>query len=158
MSITAQGGTSNAQILETLRQAHQRLDELESERTAPIAVVGIGCRFPGGVAGPEQFWQLLTEARDAVTEVPADRWDINEWFDPDVDAPGKMYTREAAFIDGVADFEPEFFRISPREALKLDPQQRLLLEICWEALEHAAIDPHSLRGSMTGFLMGLSLA
>ena len=156
MSDEGASDPGQARVLEALRRAHQRLDDLENERSAPVAVVGIGCRFPGDVSGPESFWQLLTDGVDAVQEVPAERWNINEWYDPDPDAPGKMYTRQAGFIDGVADFEPEFFRISPREALKLDPQQRLLLEVCWEAIEHAGINPETLRGSMTGFYMGLS--
>ncbi|MFK7967416.1 MAG: type I polyketide synthase, partial [Burkholderiaceae bacterium] len=156
MSDSQSPDVMQARVLKALRDAHTRLDDLEQQKHAPIAVVGIGCRLPGGVSGPEAFWQLLSEGKDAVGEVPADRWDIDEWYDPDPDAPGKMYTREAAFIDGMADFDPEFFRISPREALKLDPQQRLLLETCWEALEHAGQNPQGIRGSDTGFYMGLS--
>src|SRR4051794_28116261 len=98
----------------------------------PIAVVGLGCRFPGGANSPAAYWQLLRDGVDAVSEVPADRWDIDAYFDPNPDAPGKMYTRWGGFIKGVDLFEPQFFGIAPREAVSLDPQQRLLLEVAWE--------------------------
>ncbi|MBG86586.1 MAG: hypothetical protein CMO80_06765 [Verrucomicrobiales bacterium] len=123
----------------------------------PIAIVGISCRFPGGVDSPEAFWQLLEAGRDAVTQVPADRWDADQLFDPDPDAPGKIYTRDGAFIDGVADFDPAFFNISPREANLLDPQQRLLLEGTYLALADAGYEPFKMHGSRTGVFVGLSL-
>ncbi|MET0413613.1 MAG: SDR family NAD(P)-dependent oxidoreductase, partial [Polyangiaceae bacterium] len=121
----------------------------------PIAIVGIGCRFPGGVTDPDSFWQLLEQGVDAVTEIPKDRWDIDEWYDPDPDAPGKMITRWGAFLDHIDEFDPAFFGISPREAASVDPQERLLLETTWEALEHAGIRPDSLMDSNTGVYMGL---
>ena len=114
----------------------------------PIAVVGLGCRFPGGANDPEAFWRLLRDGKDAVREVPRERWDVDALYDPDPDVPGKTYVRQAAFLDCPVDqFDAEFFGISPREAVSMDPQQRLLLEICWEALEHAGQSPARLEGS-----------
>jgi acyl transferase domain-containing protein/acyl carrier protein len=121
----------------------------------PIAVIGIGCRFPGSVTGPEAFWQLLKQGRDAITEVPRDRWDIDAFYDPDPDAPGKMYTRWGGFVDNVDRFDPRFFGIAPREAASMDPQQRLLLEVAWEALEDAGQPPSALNGTRTGIFAGL---
>jgi myxalamid-type polyketide synthase MxaB len=120
-----------------------------------IAVVGLACRFPGATDA-EQFWRLLCEGRDAITEVPRDRWDLAAYYDPDPDAPGKMYARHGGFLDGLDTFDPLFFGISPREAASLDPQQRLLLEVCWHALESAGIPPSGLRGSNTGVFVGVS--
>ena len=116
-----------------------RLDDLTLARTEPIAIIGMGCRFPGGANNPASFWQRLHEGVDAITEVPADRWDIDDYYDPDPNSPGKMYTRHGGFLDHVDLFDPQFFGISPREAVSLDPQQRLLLEVTWEALEHAGL-------------------
>ena len=121
----------------------------------PIAVVGIGCKFPRA-AGPEAFWSLLQNGIDAVREVPADRWDIDALYDADPDVFGRMYTRHGGFIDDVDKFDASFFGISPREAEEMDPQHRLLLEIAWEALEDAAIAPDRLVGSSTGVFMGIS--
>ena len=148
--------STDRRVLDALRDAHQRLDEMERQRSEPIAVVGIGCRFPGGVDSPERYWELLSNGVDAMSEVPKDRWDLDAFYDPDPDAPGKMYVREAGFIDDAAGFDAEFFRILPREAVSMDPQQRLLLEVAWEALEDAGQSPDRLRGSDTGFFMGLS--
>ena len=102
----------------------------------PIAVLGIGCRFPGA-ENPEQFWQLLLSGRDAVTEVPPERWDVDAYYDGDPQAPGKTYSRWGGFLDRVDEFDAAFFGISPREARHMDPRQRILLETAWEALEHA---------------------
>jgi phthiocerol/phenolphthiocerol synthesis type-I polyketide synthase D len=122
----------------------------------PIAVVGIGCRLPGNVSGPESFWQLLVDGKDAVGEVPVDRWDGDAFYDPDPQAPGRMTTKWGGFLDDVAGFDADFFGITPREAVAMDPQQRILLEVAWEALEHAGVAPDSLNGSRTAAIMGVS--
>ena len=125
---------------------------LENE---PIAVVGLSCRFPGA-PNADAFWKLLRDGVDAIREVPADRWDVDELYDPDPDAPGKMITRWGGFIDDVDKFDASFFGISPREATEMDPQQRLLLEVAWEALEAAGVNPEEVRGSRTGVFVGVS--
>ena len=136
-----------------------RIAELEAalgSAREPVAIVGIGCRFPGGVRGPESFWQRLCAGFDAVREVPPERWPVDATYDPDPEAPGKIYTRQGAFLDEVDRFDAKFFGISPREAASMDPQQRLLLETAWEALEHAGIPPAGLAGSPTGVFVGLT--
>ncbi|MEM9218566.1 MAG: SDR family NAD(P)-dependent oxidoreductase [Cyanobacteria bacterium P01_F01_bin.150] len=124
----------------------------------PIAIVGIGCRFPGGVSSPEEFWQFLQAGGEGITDVPIDRWDVSNFYDPDPNTPGKTYSRHGGFIDAVDQFDPQFFGISPREATAMDPQQRLLLEVCWEAIESAGIAPQSLQGSATGVFFGVGMA
>jgi rifamycin polyketide synthase modules 1, 2 and 3 len=120
-----------------------------------IAVVGIGCRFPGGADSPEAFWELLLSGRNAVTEVPADRWDVDAFYDPDPDVPYRTYARHGAFVGDVRGFDAALFGITPREAAAIDPQHRLLLETAWHALEHANIAPDSLRDSPTGVFVGI---
>lgn len=121
----------------------------------PIAVVAVSCRFPGA-PDPESFWELLAGGVDAIREVPEDRWDIDEFYDPDPDTPGKTYTRFGGFLDGIDGFDPEFFGISPREAVWIEPQQRLMLETVWEGLERAGYAPSDLRGSRTGVFTGVA--
>ncbi len=121
-----------------------------------IAVIGLGCRFPGGAGDPAAFWNLLRRGGDATGEIPASRWAVDDYFDADPDAPGRMYVRRGAFLDGVEDFDPEFFGIAPREAAAIDPQHRLLLEIAWEALEDAGLAPDSAARAETGVFVGVS--
>lgn len=121
----------------------------------PIAIVAVSCRFPGA-PNPEAFWEVLAGGVDAIREVPEDRFDIDEFYDPDPDSPGKTYTRFGGFLDGIDGFDPEFFGISPREAVWIEPQQRLTLETVWEGLERAGYAPSTLRGSRTGIFMGVA--
>jgi acyl transferase domain-containing protein/SAM-dependent methyltransferase/acyl carrier protein len=136
-------------------QLNERLQAEERRRRVPLAVVGIGCHLPGGVHDPEGFWDLLRNDVDAISEVPASRWDAAEFYDRNPNRPGKMSTRWGGFIDGHDKFDPKFFGIAPGEAIGMDPQQRLLLETSWEALENAGIVPSSLAGTQTGVFVGL---
>ena len=142
-----------------LRDMKARVERAERAVEAarePIAIVGAGCRFPGGADSPDQFWSLLEQGGDAVAAVPSARWDREAFYDPDPDVPGKIYTDQGGFLrEPVDGFDADFFGITPREVKGLDPQQRLLLEVAWEALEQAAIAPDSLVGSSTGVFVGL---
>ncbi|MGA8328579.1 MAG: SDR family NAD(P)-dependent oxidoreductase, partial [Mycobacterium sp.] len=120
----------------------------------PIAIVSVACNFPGA-PNPEAFWELLSGGVNAISEVPEDRFDIDEFYDPDPDVPGKIYSRYGGYIEGIDGFDPEFFGVSPREAVWIDPQQRLVLETAWESLERAGYSPASLRGSRTGVFVGV---
>ena len=149
-----------------LKRALIAIDELQARLAAteghlrePIAVIGIGCRLPGGVNDPDSLWDLLKDGVDAVTEVPSRRWDADAVFDPDPDAPGRTYTRWGGFLRDPLDlFDPRLFGIAPREAVGMDPQQRLLLEVAWEALENAGQAPDRLAGTPTGVFLGICSA
>jgi acyl transferase domain-containing protein/NADPH-dependent curcumin reductase CurA/short-subunit dehydrogenase/acyl carrier protein len=143
------------QALVALEAMQAKLDAAERRRNEPIAIVGMGCRFPDGANNPGLFWERLRDGVNSISEIPASRWDVDAHFDANPDAPGKMYTRWAGLLDTVDLFEPQFFGIAPREAVYMDPQQRLLLEVAWEAFEDAGQAPDLLHGTKAGVFFGL---
>ncbi|AOR34244.1 hypothetical protein BFF78_27165 [Streptomyces fodineus] len=155
--------TPEPELVKALRESvketarfRQKTEELLAAASEPIAVVSVGCRFAGGIAGPEDFWKVVSEGTDVYTPFPDNRgWDLEGLYDPDPETPGTTYVDQGAFLHDADQFDPGFFGISPREALAMDPQQRQLLEVCWETLERADIDPHSLRGSDTSVYAGM---
>ncbi len=142
--------------LVALKKLRAKLDTIEQARTEPVAIIGIGCRLPGGVNSPAAFWHLLRNGLAAITEVPAGRWNASAFFDPD-EGPGTVRTKYGAFIQDVDQFDPHFFGIAPREAASMDPQQRIVLEVAWAALEDAGLVPARLAGSRTGVFVGIGL-
>ncbi|WP_082969868.1 type I polyketide synthase [Mycolicibacter sinensis] len=157
----AGGPDRRAIVAEALRKIDDltaRLAVAEAGDTEPIAVVGMGCRFPGGADGPAAFWQLLCDEGSGIVRVPADRWDADAFYSEDRSVPGTICSREGGFLSSwhPAEFDAEFFGISPREADAMDPQQRLLMEVSWEALEHAGITKEAIRGTQTGVFVGVT--
>ncbi|HBR00516.1 MAG TPA: polyketide synthase module, partial [Cyanobacteria bacterium UBA11691] len=146
---------SSRKMLQALKQMRGKLEALTQAQTEPIAIIGLGCRFPGGAKDSATYWHLLEQGIDAISEVPGDRWNLEEYYDPEGGKPGKTYTKEGGFIENVDRFDPHFFRISPRDAVGLDPQQRILLEVTWESLENAGVTLEHLRHSQTGVYMGI---
>ena len=147
--------SASQRLLLALKEARGKLEAVERSKSEPIAIVGMGCRFPKGANDPEAFWQLLQNGVDAITEIPSDRWDIDSYYDPNPETSGKIYTRSGGFLQEVDQFDTQFFGITPREAVSLDPQQRLLLEVSWEALENAGVAADQLAGSRTGIFVGI---
>ncbi|MFJ3793112.1 type I polyketide synthase [Kitasatospora sp. NPDC090091] len=139
----------------TMERMQRRIDAFERARSEPIAIVGAGCRFPGGVTDPDSYWELLSSGTDTIGEVPADRWDVDAFYDEEPRRPGRTSTRWGGFLDHIDRFDHDFFGISRREAVSMDPQQRLVLEVAWEALEDAGQAPHALAGSRTGVFLGI---
>ncbi len=141
----------------TIKEMRSKLYSLETAAREPIAIIGTGCRFPGGANNSESFWQILRDGVDTIQEVPGDRWNIDAYYDPTPEAPGKTYTRQGGFLNKIDEFDAEFFGLHPREATSMDPQQRLLLEVTWEALENAGVAPEKLNGSKIGVFLGISI-
>jgi acyl transferase domain-containing protein/NADPH:quinone reductase-like Zn-dependent oxidoreductase/acyl carrier protein len=155
--IKGQEPSLERQALAALRKMRQKLSDLEDARSEPIAIVGVGCRLPGGANDPELFWDLLRNGVDAIREIPADRWQLDEYFKPYPGQPGKTYSKWGGFVDQIDQFDSEFFGISAREAVHMDPQQRIFLEVAWEALEDAAIPASALKGTNTGVFVGTTM-
>jgi amino acid adenylation domain-containing protein len=151
----AQDASPLKRALLAIERLQAKLEAVEREKSEPVAIIGIGCRFPGA-ADVDDYWQLLRDGVDAITVVPPDRWDADAYFDAEPGAPARMITRWGGFLPEVDKFDAEFFGISPREASRMDPQQRLLLECAWEALERAGLPADKLAGSRTGVFVGIS--
>lgn len=160
MSITPEHAEDIEQLkraLAALKKVRTRLETLERTQNEPIAIIGIGCRFPGEANSPQAFWHLLRTGQDAINEIPPVRWDVDAFYSPDPTEPGKMQTRCGGFIQEFDKFDPHFFGIAPREAAAMDPQQRLILEVAWAALEDAGQIPAELAGTQTGVFIGIGL-
>ncbi|AGC47286.1 polyketide synthase [Myxococcus stipitatus DSM 14675] len=155
MSAPGEYGDLMKRALLKLQEAQSQLDAHARERHEGLAIVGMGCRFPGGASTPGRYWRLLLDGTDAISEVPPERWDVDALYHPDPDQPGKVSCRFGSFLEDIDQFEPRFFGISPREAARMDPQHRLLLEVTWEALESSGRNPASLHGTRTGVFVGM---
>jgi len=145
-----------ARALQAIEKLQARVTELQQASTELIAIIGMGCRFPGGANSPDGFWQLLEQGVDAISLVPCDRWDADAYHDPNPEAAGKIVTRYGGFVDHLQEFDAAFFGIAPKEAVSLDPQQRLLMEVSWEAMEHAGVVPEQWAGRPVGVFVGIS--
>jgi len=156
--MTRENKTAHRELLENafleLRRLRQELAQVRRAQSEPIAIIGMGCRYPKGVDDPASYWRLLRDGVDAIAEIPADRWDVDAYFDDDPEAPGKMYCRVGGYLESVDRFDAPFFDIPRAEAEQMDPQHRLLLEVAWEALERAGCAGDGLAGSLTGVFMG----
>ena len=159
MNVIAKPADTRSVLRDALRAVSDMQEQLaaaERVRHEAIAIIGIGCRFPGGVDGPDALWQLLLDRIDAIREVPASRWTREDYAALDPDEVRANAAHYGGFLDGVDQFDPHFFGIAPREAVTMDPQHRLVLEVCWEALERAGQAADRLRGSLTGVFVGIT--
>lgn len=143
------------QALLALQAAQKKIDSLEKQKSEPIAIIGMACRFPGNIHSPDDFWNLLVSGKETIAEIPDSRWNSQDYYSSNYDEAGKIITRQGSFFTNVQESDPAFFDISPKEAKSMDPQQHMLLEVCWESLEHANIVPQSLSGSKTGVFIGI---
>jgi len=149
--------STSTRLLLLVKQLRSKIEDFKKTKKEPIAIIGMGCRFPGGANNPDAFWELLRGGMDAAIEVPPERWDIDSYYHPKPGTFGKMYVRQSNFLHEEIDkFDADFFGIAPKEAISMDPQQRLLLEVCWEALENAGIAPKKQMGSGNGVFIGIN--
>jgi acyl transferase domain-containing protein len=155
MNQESQSPPTIKRALQAVEKLQAKLEALESAKKEPIAIIGMGCRFPGGIDNPEAFRELLRQGKDVITKVPSDRWNLNDYYHPEPSVPGKIYSRYGGFLKQIDTFDPHFFGISKREATSLDPQQRLLLEVSWEALENANQASEGLSNSLSGVFIGI---
>ncbi len=146
---------TSAKLALAIRRLREERPDAELLNSDPVAIIGMGCRFPGDVRSPQDYWRLLRDGIDAISKVPLDRWDEKVYYDPDPQSPGKMNSCWGGFLPGQDLFDPLLFGISPREASSIDPQQRLLLEVAWETLWDSGRAPESLAGSRTGVFMAM---